>query len=236
TDVLFMSKEKIFNSRLRLLRLKNMQFHVYKNYLALEMTLRDMVKVKLERYLVSIIIRKNDYCCVPRCSFWIKRDPQVSFHIFPEQEKHQVSLVNKFGQKERIDKRNAWILKLRIGKPVSKFMKVCSLHFTEEDYFYRLSATNDDCSRRVVSTSYRLRLTFPSRARHCLTTSCNSATFLLGRNFSTAAIFGKVSVKTTLAASTSPFCNFAKSALVTATSVSIWGSFSKAVHKIIVKY
>ncbi|KAJ8941418.1 hypothetical protein NQ318_010168, partial [Aromia moschata] len=38
---------------------------------------------------------------------------------------------------ERIDKRKAWILKLRIGKPVSKFMRVCSLHFAEEDYFYR---------------------------------------------------------------------------------------------------
>ncbi|KAJ8945895.1 hypothetical protein NQ318_002737 [Aromia moschata] len=35
------------------------------------------------------------------------------------------------------DKRKAWILKLRIGKPVSKFMRVCSLHFAEEDYFYR---------------------------------------------------------------------------------------------------
>ncbi|KAJ8942108.1 hypothetical protein NQ318_000703 [Aromia moschata] len=34
-------------------------------------------------------------------------------------------------------KRKAWILKLRIGKPVSKFRRVCSLHFAEEDYFYR---------------------------------------------------------------------------------------------------
>ncbi|KAJ8938838.1 hypothetical protein NQ318_019013, partial [Aromia moschata] len=38
---------------------------------------------------------------------------------------------------ERIDKRKAWILKLRIGKPVSKCMRVCSLHFAEEDSFYR---------------------------------------------------------------------------------------------------
>ncbi|KAJ8960474.1 hypothetical protein NQ318_013758 [Aromia moschata] len=37
----------------------------------------------------------------------------------------------------RIDKRKAWILKLRIRKPVSKFMRVCSLHFAEEDYYYR---------------------------------------------------------------------------------------------------
>ncbi|KAJ8955552.1 hypothetical protein NQ318_001382 [Aromia moschata] len=43
-------------------------------------------------------------------------------YIYPEQGKHQVSLINKFGQKERIDRRKAWILKLRIGKPIS-FMK-----------------------------------------------------------------------------------------------------------------
>ncbi|KAJ8938813.1 hypothetical protein NQ318_006434 [Aromia moschata] len=71
------------------------------------------------RYFVSIIIRMNHYCCVPRCSSWIKRDPQLIFHIFPEQGKPQVSLVNKFGQKERIDRRKAWILKLSIGKPVT---------------------------------------------------------------------------------------------------------------------
>ncbi|KAJ8958128.1 hypothetical protein NQ318_006062 [Aromia moschata] len=62
----------------------------------------------------------NHYYCVPRCSSWIKRDPQLTFHIFPEQGKHQVSLVNQFGQKERIERRKAWKLKLSIGKPVSK--------------------------------------------------------------------------------------------------------------------
>ncbi|KAJ8956751.1 hypothetical protein NQ318_014108 [Aromia moschata] len=60
----------------------------------------------------------NHYCCVSRCSSWIKRDPQFTFQIFSEQGKHPVSLINKFGQKERIDRRKAWILKLRIGKPL----------------------------------------------------------------------------------------------------------------------
>ncbi|KAJ8953083.1 hypothetical protein NQ318_013425 [Aromia moschata] len=64
----------------------------------------------------------NHYCCVPRCSSWIKRDPQLIFHILPE-GKHQVSLVNTFGQKERIDRRKAWILKLSTGKPVTKDLK-----------------------------------------------------------------------------------------------------------------
>ncbi|KAJ8949285.1 hypothetical protein NQ318_006708, partial [Aromia moschata] len=81
---------------------------------------------KSVRYFVSIIIMINHYCCVPRCLSWIKRDPQLTFHIFLE-GKHQA----------RIDKRKAWILKLRIRQPVSKFMRVCSLHFAEEDYFYR---------------------------------------------------------------------------------------------------
>ncbi|KAJ8936024.1 hypothetical protein NQ318_007192, partial [Aromia moschata] len=57
--------------------------------------------------------------------------------------KHQVSLINKCGQKERIDRRKAWILKLRIGKPVSKFMKICSIHFAEEDYCYRFKGSKN---------------------------------------------------------------------------------------------
>ncbi|KAJ8950788.1 hypothetical protein NQ318_011282 [Aromia moschata] len=68
------------------------------------------------RYFMSITIRINHYCCVPGCS--IKRNPKFTFHIFPEQGKHQVSLVNKFGQKEHIDRRKAWILKPSIGKAV----------------------------------------------------------------------------------------------------------------------
>ncbi|KAJ8958724.1 hypothetical protein NQ318_016452, partial [Aromia moschata] len=95
---------------------------------------RDMVRITADSNSAipeTIIIIINHYYCVPRCLSWFKRDPQLTFHIYREQEKHQVCLINKF------DKRKAWILKLRIGKPVSKFMRVCSLHFAEEDYFYR---------------------------------------------------------------------------------------------------
>ncbi|KAJ8933240.1 hypothetical protein NQ318_011679 [Aromia moschata] len=59
--------------------------------------------------------------------------------------------------RERTDKRKAWILKLRIGKPVSKFMRVCSLHFAEEDYFYRyrlvLLSVWDNCKSQNYSRS-----------------------------------------------------------------------------------
>ncbi|KAJ8955539.1 hypothetical protein NQ318_001369, partial [Aromia moschata] len=51
--------------------------------------------------------------------------------------------------------RKAWILKLRIGKTVSKFMKVCSLHFAEEDNFYRSkdSKREDTEKNAVLSNS-----------------------------------------------------------------------------------
>ncbi|KAJ8956029.1 hypothetical protein NQ318_006305 [Aromia moschata] len=93
----------------------------------------------------------NHYCCVPRCSSWINRDPQLTFHnnIFPEQGKHQVSLVNKF------DRRKTWILKLSIGKPVIIFMKVCSLHFAEEDYF---SLSKDSKKRKILKKLQYLQI------------------------------------------------------------------------------
>ncbi|KAJ8946108.1 hypothetical protein NQ318_010407 [Aromia moschata] len=87
----------------------------------------------------------NHYCCVPRCSSWIKRDPQLTFQILPEQGRHQ----------ERIDRRKAWILKLRIEKPVNKFMKVCSFHFAEEDYFYRFK---DSKKRKILKNLQYLQI------------------------------------------------------------------------------
>ncbi|KAJ8934022.1 hypothetical protein NQ318_007115 [Aromia moschata] len=105
--------------------------------------IKTLLKIFEVHYFVSIIIIINHYCCVPRCLSWVKRDPQLTFHIFLEQEKHQ----------ERIDKRKAWIIKLRIGKPVRKLMRVCSLHLAEEDYFYRLKKeiTEEECYSVVIN-------------------------------------------------------------------------------------
>ncbi|KAJ8942286.1 hypothetical protein NQ318_005604 [Aromia moschata] len=46
-----------------------------------------------------------------------------------------------------MDRRDAWIIKLRMGRPVSKFMRVCCLHFAEDDYFYR---SKDSKKRRIL--------------------------------------------------------------------------------------
>lgn len=79
----------------------------------------------------------NHYCSVPQCTSWAKRNPELSFHLFPEAGKQRVWMETKLGNKVMIDRQKAWVLKLKIGKPVSKYMKVCSLHFTDNDYFNR---------------------------------------------------------------------------------------------------
>lgn len=79
----------------------------------------------------------NHYCSVPQCKSWAKRNLSVHFHKFPQENKRKVYMKNASGQKELIDRRQAWIQVLKIGKPVTNFMKVCSLHFVDEDYFYK---------------------------------------------------------------------------------------------------
>ncbi|VEN47628.1 unnamed protein product [Callosobruchus maculatus] len=80
----------------------------------------------------------NNYCCVPECKSWAKKDTerQLTFHRFPEANARKVYIENEMG-KHLMDHRKAWILKLKICKQVSKSMKVCSLHFNKDDYFHK---------------------------------------------------------------------------------------------------
>ncbi|KAJ8946883.1 hypothetical protein NQ318_008239 [Aromia moschata] len=68
----------------------------------------------------------NFYRCRTPCS----GDKTVSPINGEKTGKHQVSLINKFSQKEHIDRRKAWILKLRIGKSVTKDSKMMILKKT----------------------------------------------------------------------------------------------------------
>ena len=56
------------------------------------------------------------YCSVPQCSSYKTTDNTL--HYFP----HDPSLALK------------WKNILKIGKPLQRFMCVCSLHFTEDDH------------------------------------------------------------------------------------------------------
>lgn len=58
------------------------------------------------------------YCTVPRCTSMAGKAKNVSFHQFPRDEE-LAKLWNKI---------------LKRGKPYTKYSKVCSLHFTANDY------------------------------------------------------------------------------------------------------
>nr|CAI5837709.1 unnamed protein product [Callosobruchus analis] len=77
------------------------------------------------------------------CNSWAKKDTErkLTFHRFPETNTRQVYIETEMG-KHLMDQRKAWILKLKIGKQVSKSMKVCSLHFNKDDYFNKGNKVN----------------------------------------------------------------------------------------------
>lgn len=74
------------------------------------------------------------FCCVYNCSSKACRDITVRFHHFPKPGQCSVEIKNKFGNIERIDRRKAWEIVLRNGKPATNSMRICSLHFVEKDY------------------------------------------------------------------------------------------------------
>ncbi|XP_031327381.1 uncharacterized protein LOC116181933 [Photinus pyralis] len=76
----------------------------------------------------------NTFCCVPGCNSLKRRTPDISFHKFPNVN-DTVRIQTKLGVWEIVNRRYIWKTKLRIGKNISEFMKVCSLHFTENDFF-----------------------------------------------------------------------------------------------------
>lgn len=83
-------------------------------------------------------LNSNHYCCVPQCDSWAKRPrcSDINSHHFPRENDCKVSVQTNLGSRESMGKCRVWIYYiLKIGKPISKYMKVCYLHFTKEDYF-----------------------------------------------------------------------------------------------------
>lgn len=58
------------------------------------------------------------YCTVPQCTSLAGKTKNVKFHKFPRDP----SMADK------------WNDILKRGKPITKYSKVCSLHFTQADY------------------------------------------------------------------------------------------------------
>ncbi|XP_074100030.1 uncharacterized protein LOC141528072 [Cotesia typhae] len=73
-------------------------------------------------------------CCVFGCSSKSCRDDTVRFYSFPTANSNFVTIKNKFGEDEVIDRRLAWIKQLKIGNEITQSKRVCSLHFTKDDF------------------------------------------------------------------------------------------------------
>ena len=77
---------------------------------------------------------RKAYCAIQNCSSKSSRDTHLSFHKFPKVKSHLVPAKNFFGNIEKVDVLTAWIKATKI-KNVGIYTKVCSLHFTEKDFF-----------------------------------------------------------------------------------------------------
>ena len=74
------------------------------------------------------------FCSIFGCNNKDSKNPELSFHRFPEAGKIKVKCVNKLALSEMIDRRILWERILRMCKEVTSNMRVCSLHFVKEDY------------------------------------------------------------------------------------------------------
>ncbi|XP_077548825.1 uncharacterized protein LOC144162238 [Haemaphysalis longicornis] len=61
----------------------------------------------------------NRMCCVPQCTNRAVPN-EISLHSFPDDPQMK----------------KEWVVKLRIGKPVTPPMRVCSVHFVASDFFW----------------------------------------------------------------------------------------------------
>lgn len=65
------------------------------------------------------------------------KKPELSFHTFPKNGKSKVIAHTRLGTKELVDRRSVLIRTLKIGKKVSDYLRVCSLHFERSDFLQK---------------------------------------------------------------------------------------------------
>ncbi|KAK9739041.1 THAP domain [Popillia japonica] len=99
----------------------------------------------------------NAYCCVPSCNSWKKKNSELRFFKLPN-DASKIKRQNKFNKGELLDRRKVWMRNLSIGKKVSPYMKVCSLHFAEEVFLKGMRRTNRRILKKTAVPSQHLPL------------------------------------------------------------------------------
>ena len=72
-------------------------------------------------------------CIVKEWNSKKSENSTISFHTLPAPNKTSVIITDYFGNEKKIDKLEAWKSALKITT-FSKFSRICSLHFTNDDY------------------------------------------------------------------------------------------------------
>ncbi|KAK4884844.1 hypothetical protein RN001_001115 [Aquatica leii] len=83
----------------------------------------------------------NVNCCVYICHSRKDREINLSFHRFPK------------ARSEKVDRLKAWELKLLMGKRPTSCLRVCSIHFIENDFILPGTECKNRKSSRVRSGS-----------------------------------------------------------------------------------
>jgi hypothetical protein len=78
-------------------------------------------------------------CCVAGCNSMYKNNPELTFHHFPS-DSQKIEHVDEFGIVLTVYRKKMWEIKLKMGKRVTRNMRVCSRHFVEQDFI-----TPSDC-------------------------------------------------------------------------------------------
>lgn len=74
------------------------------------------------------------YCCVQGCDSQAGRNRNLSFHCFPRAGRIHLIIERTKGKFIIMGLRDVWLKNLKIQTSASAFWKVCSRHFTKEDY------------------------------------------------------------------------------------------------------
>ena len=74
-------------------------------------------------------------CIVSGCKNKKSGNSHITLHSFPAPKKSVVCLTDHFGNKKEIDRLDAWKLVLKVDS-LKKKSRVCSLHFTKNDYYF----------------------------------------------------------------------------------------------------
>ncbi|XP_023233834.1 THAP domain-containing protein 2-like [Centruroides sculpturatus] len=106
------------------------------------------------------------FCCVQGCNSKYNSLKNISFHHFPKAGK--VKIINKVGKEENIERKKAWELALKMEKKMTPSMRVCSLHFIENDFILPGVPSKKKCLKKTAVPSQNLPVTNKQFFDHCV--------------------------------------------------------------------